>query len=71
MPRPIIVQKYGGTSVGGVERMQAVADRVVRAKEHGFDVCVVVSAMGHSTDELLAMAPRSPPPPSRASSTCC
>ena len=56
MPRPIIVQKYGGTSVGGVERMQAVADRVVRAKEDGFDVCVVVSAMGHSTDELLAMA---------------
>ena len=56
MPRPIIVQKYGGTSVGGVERMQAVADRVVRAKEEGFDVCVVVSAMGHSTDELLAMA---------------
>ena len=56
MPRPIIVQKYGGTSVGGVERMQAVADRVVRAKEQGFDVCVVVSAMGHSTDELLAMA---------------
>jgi aspartate kinase len=56
VPRPIIVQKYGGTSVGGVERMQAVADRVVRAKEQGFDVCVVVSAMGHSTDELLAMA---------------
>jgi aspartate kinase len=54
--RPIIVQKYGGTSVGGVERIQAVAGRVVRAKEQGFDVCVVVSAMGHSTDELLAMA---------------
>jgi aspartate kinase len=50
------VQKYGGTSVGGVERVRAVADRVVRAKEQGFDVCVVVSAMGHSTDELLAMA---------------
>jgi aspartate kinase len=54
--RPIIVQKYGGTSVGSVERVRAVADRVVRAKEQGFDVCVVVSAMGHSTDELLAMA---------------
>jgi aspartate kinase len=54
--RPIIVQKYGGTSVGSVERIRAVADRVVRAKEQGFDVCVVVSAMGHSTDELLAMA---------------
>ena len=63
VPRPIIVQKYGGTSVGGVERMQAVADRVVRAKEEGFDVCVVVSAMGHSTDELLAMAHEVTPTP--------
>jgi aspartate kinase len=63
VPRPIIVQKYGGTSVGGVERMQAVADRVVQAKEQGFDVCVVVSAMGHSTDELLAMAHEVTPTP--------
>ena len=63
VPRPIIVQKYGGTSVGGVERMQAVADRVVHAKEQGFDVCVVVSAMGHSTDELLAMAHEVTPTP--------
>ena len=53
---PIIVQKYGGTSVGSVERIQAVADRVVRAREDGNDVVVVVSAMGHTTDELLAIA---------------
>ena len=53
---PIIVQKYGGTSVGSVTRIQAVADRVVRAREDGNDVVVVVSAMGHTTDELLAMA---------------
>ena len=53
---PIIVQKYGGTSVGSVERIQAVADRVVHAREGGNDVVVVVSAMGHTTDELLAMA---------------
>ncbi|MEX1263364.1 MAG: aspartate kinase [Actinomycetota bacterium] len=53
---PIIVQKYGGTSVGSVERIQAVADRVVHARESGNDVVVVVSAMGHTTDELLAMA---------------
>ena len=52
---PIIVQKYGGTSVGSVERIQAVADRVVRAREDGNDVVVVVSAMGHTTDELLRM----------------
>ena len=53
---PIIVQKYGGTSVGSVERIQAVADRVVHAREGGNDVVVVVSAMGHTTDDLLAMA---------------
>ena len=53
---PIIVQKYGGTSVGSVERIQAVADRVVAAREAGNDVVVVVSAMGRTTDELLAMA---------------
>ena len=53
---PIIVQKYGGTSVATTDRIRAVADRVVRAKEDGFDVLVVVSAMGEHTDELLAMA---------------
>jgi aspartate kinase len=49
--------------VGSVTRVQAVADRVVQAKEQGFDVCVVVSAMGHSTDELLAMANEVTPSP--------
>ena len=53
---PIIVQKYGGTSVADVERISAVAERVVRAREEGNDVVVVVSAMGDMTDELLAMA---------------
>ena len=60
---PIIVQKYGGTSVGSVERIQAVADRVVAAREAGNDVVVVVSAMGHTTDELLAMASEIAPVP--------
>jgi len=60
---PIIVQKYGGTSVGSVERIQAVADRVVAAREAGNDVVVVVSAMGHTTDELLAMAAEIAPIP--------
>jgi aspartate kinase len=53
---PIVVQKYGGTSVGSVERIQAVADRVVRTREAGNDVIVVVSAMGDTTDELLQKA---------------
>ncbi|MEA2521438.1 MAG: aspartate kinase [Actinomycetota bacterium] len=60
---PIIVQKYGGTSVGTVERIRAVADRVVRAREEGNDVVVVVSAMGDTTDELLAMANQIAPVP--------
>ena len=60
---PTIVQKYGGTSVGSVERIQAVADRVVRAREEGNDVVVVVSAMGDTTDELLEMAHRIAPTP--------
>jgi aspartate kinase len=53
---PIIVQKYGGTSVDGVERLRIVADRVVRAREAGNDVIVVVSAMGQTTDDLARMA---------------
>ncbi len=53
---PIVVQKYGGTSVGSVERIQAVADRVVRTREAGNDVIVVVSAMGDTTDDLFEMA---------------
>src|SRR2546430_17058447 len=48
--------KFGGTSVGTVERIQAVADRVVHAREGGDDVIVVVSAMGDTTDDLTAMA---------------
>ena len=52
----VIVQKYGGTSVGGADRIRAVARRIVGAKEAGNDVVVVVSAMGDTTDDLLAMA---------------
>jgi aspartate kinase len=53
---PVIVQKYGGTSMGDAGRIQAVADRVVRYREEGYDVLVAVSAMGDTTDDLLAMA---------------
>jgi aspartate kinase len=60
---PVIVQKYGGTSVGSVERIQAVADRVVRAREEGNDVVVIVSAMGDTTDDLMSMARRIAPVP--------
>ena len=51
----LIVQKYGGTSVGDVERIQGVARRVARYKEAGHDVVVVVSAMSGETNRLMAM----------------
>lgn len=54
----LIVQKYGGTSVGTPERMQAVARRVAAARGRGHDLVVVVSAMGDTTDDLLALADR-------------
>ncbi len=52
----IVVQKYGGTSVGDVPKILNVAKRVIEAKNAGNDVVVVVSAMGKSTDELIEMA---------------
>ena len=53
---PVIVQKYGGSSVADVQKLKAVAGRVMRTRRQGHDVVVVVSAMGHTTDELLALA---------------
>src|SRR5438132_3653541 len=53
---PTVVQKYGGTSVADSKRILAVADRVLEARRAGNNVVVVVSAMGDTTDELLAMA---------------
>jgi aspartate kinase len=61
----IVVQKYGGSSVADVERIGHVADRVAATKAAGRDVVVVVSAMGDTTDELLALARRVSPSPSR------
>jgi len=62
----IVVQKYGGTSVGDVDRMKRVADRVSRTHRDGNQVVVVVSAMGKTTDDLVTMAARiSERPPER------
>src|SRR3954468_14091737 len=52
----VIVQKYGGSSVADAERMKRVARRVVETAETGRQVCVVVSAMGDTTDRLLDLA---------------
>lgn len=51
-----IVQKYGGTSVASAERIKRVAERVAQTAEEGNRVCVVVSAMGDMTDELVALS---------------
>ncbi len=61
----ILVQKYGGTSVNGPERIRAVARRIAGARAAGDDVVVVVSAMGDATDELIALAHRVSPAPNR------
>jgi aspartate kinase len=52
----IVVQKYGGSSVADVSRIKQVAARVMRTKQAGHDVVVVVSAMGDTTDDLLRLA---------------
>jgi aspartate kinase len=52
----LVVQKFGGTSVGDADRIRAVADHIARTRRHGDQVVVVVSAMGKTTDELLRLA---------------
>ena len=52
----LLVQKFGGTSVADVERIQAVARRIAACRQAGHDLVIVVSAMGHTTDELTGLA---------------
>jgi len=52
----VLVQKYGGTSVGSPERIHHVAERIVRTRRGGADLVVVVSAMGDATDDLIGLA---------------
>ncbi len=59
----LIVQKYGGTSVGSAERIHKVADRVIHARNQGHDVVVVVSAMSGETNRLVALAKAVADPP--------
>ena len=62
--RKVIVQKFGGTSVADTEKIKNVAKTVIKEKENGNDVVVVVSAMGHTTDYLVKMAKDLSPDPS-------
>ncbi|HJL68600.1 MAG TPA: aspartate kinase, partial [Prochlorococcaceae cyanobacterium Gl_MAG_24] len=52
----LLVQKFGGTSVGNVERIQAVAKRIAASKDQGHDLVIVLSAMGQTTNELTDLA---------------
>ncbi len=52
----LIVQKYGGTSVGDADKIKNVARRIAARRKKGDDLVVVVSAMGHTTDDLIALA---------------
>jgi aspartate kinase len=59
----LIVQKYGGTSVGSIEKIKAVAERVVKTKRQGNNVVVIVSAMAGETDMLISLANQVSPNP--------
>ena len=59
----LVVQKYGGTSVGDIERIRNVASRVLRTRNQGNQVVVVVSAMSGETDKLLRLAQQVTPSP--------
>ena len=62
----LIVSKFGGTSVASPERIKNVAKRLIAMKQEGNDVVAVVSAMGKTTDELIAKAKDiNPDPPKR------
>ncbi|ANW23988.1 aspartate kinase [Vibrio coralliilyticus] len=56
MKKPLIVQKFGGTSVGSIERIHKVAEHIIKAKNDGNQVVVVVSAMSGETNRLLDLA---------------
>ena len=62
--KEIIVQKFGGTSVADTDKIKHVADVIIKEKENGNDVVVVVSAMGHTTDHLVKLAYSINPNPS-------
>src|SRR5439155_7679823 len=56
MPGPLVVQKYGGSSLADAHRIRRVARRIARERAGAAELVIVVSAMGDTTDELLALA---------------
>jgi aspartate kinase len=66
----LVVQKYGGTSVGNLEKIANVAKRVIRTKEEGNDVVVVLSAMSGETDRLIQLAQKAADEPDAREYDC-
>lgn len=61
-----IVQKYGGTSVADIDKIKLIADKIAKTKKEGYNIAVVVSAIGKTTNQLIEMARLiSPDPPKR------
>ena len=61
-----IVQKYGGSSVADIDKIKLIADKIAKTKEEGYNIAVVVSAIGKTTNQLIEMARLiSPDPPKR------
>ena len=60
-----VVMKFGGSSVENIEKMQAIAQRIIRKKAEGYDIVVVVSAMGKTTNQLLDLARQASANPSK------
>ena len=51
-----IVQKYGGTSVADIDKIKLIANKIAKTKEEGYNIAVVVSAIGKTTNQLIDMA---------------
>ena len=56
MSKPLVVQKYGGTSLGTLERIEYVSDRIAKLRKTGINMVIGVSAMAGETDKLLKLA---------------
>lgn len=67
----IIVQKYGGSSVANTENLKKIAQTVSVIKKQGYDVVVVVSAMGKTTNQLIEMAKTLSSNPEKENLICC
>ncbi|MBT4291734.1 aspartate kinase, partial [bacterium] len=64
-PKPILVRKYGGSSLASVDRIKSIANDIHTKHSSGFRLVIVVSAMGQTTNELAALANEVSPTPSR------